>query len=100
MSAASKRAWRTNNPERRRAAERERAYRRRHGGAVQTPFGPFRMPGPETESYWRYERSTKRYLNRLRRRIVTTQARLDAQLAAYPWLAQVDEWLAEKLDAR
>jgi hypothetical protein len=73
MSAASKRAWRAANPERRRTYERERADRRRHGGkrVIETPLGPFtiREPGTTSPSYYAYEWGTGRTLSRTRARI-------------------------------
>jgi len=52
-----KRAWRAKNPERSRQAERERAQARRDGC-----WGG--MPGGSHESYWRYEASMKRFMQR------------------------------------
>jgi hypothetical protein len=85
MSAASKRAWRAANPERRRAHERARATnRRRHGSIIEfTPGKPaVFFTYPSGESYRRYEVSIKRDLKKTmaacRRRI----ANLKAQIAA------------------
>jgi hypothetical protein len=60
-----KRLWRLRNPERSRAAERERAQARRWGHWGTFEDGATALPCVSSDSYWRYENSTDRFRQRL-----------------------------------
>jgi hypothetical protein len=60
-----KRAWRLRNPERSRTAERERAQARRHGFWGKRDLGVTSRPCTSQDSYYKYELSTRRMLERI-----------------------------------